>query len=203
MGHAVQSTRLDHPDDLMPISPLPPRLTKPVVAVLLAVMLLGGSAMLFLSPARGYVVACRKAQQIQCALERETSDGTRTWQLALGADATALVRVEWRRRGGSRVFLYLSSGSQETFAAELEGGTAIADAQAAAAKLNRVFTSVGVASTRVEARPPAYLRWLAWGTLGIMALLVLAIYRELFRREDIAPAFAPDATDGERVTPTA
>lgn len=203
MGHAVQSTRLDHPDDLMPISPLPPRLTKPVVAVLLAVMLLGGSVMLFLAPVRGYVVACRKAQQIQCALERETSDGTRTWQLALGADATALVRVEWRRRGGSRVFLYLSSGSQETFAAEFEGDTAIADAQAAAAKLNRVFTSGGVASTRVEARPPAYLRWLAWGTLGIMALLVLAIYRELFRREDTAPAFAPDAIDGERVTPGA
>jgi uncharacterized lipoprotein YddW (UPF0748 family) len=55
----------------------------------------------------------------------------------------------------------------------------------------------------VEARPPAYLRWLAWGTLGIMALLVLAIYRELFRREDTAPARAPEATAGERVTPTA
>lgn len=176
----------------MPISPLPPRLTKPLVAVLLAVMLLGGAAMLVRAPVRGYAVTCTKAQQISCTLEREESGGSQVWQVPLGADAAADVRVEPRRRGGSRVFLYLSSGSREVFAAEFESRTAIEDAQAAAAKLNRVFASGAMATARVEARPPAYPRWLAWGALVVMTLLVLAIYRSLFGRDDTATIGAPD-----------
>ena len=166
----------------MPISPLSPRFTKPLVAVLLAVMLLGGAAMLLRAPVLGYGVTCSKSPQIQCLLERETSDGTQRWQVPLGADAAAVVRVEPRLRSGSRVFLYLTSGSREVFAAEFEGGSAIADAQDAAAKLNRVFASGGEATAKVEARPPAYLRWLAWVGLGVMALLVAVIYRQLFGR---------------------
>lgn len=166
----------------MSIPPLSPRYTRPLVAALLGVMLLGGAAMLLRAPARGYVVTCTKSPQISCMIERETSDGTHSWQVPLGSDAAAVVRVEPRRRGGSRVFLYLSSGSREVFAAEFEGGTAVADAYAAATKLNGVFVSGSMVTARVEVRPPAYLRWLAWGGLGVMALLVVVIYRELFRR---------------------
>lgn len=109
---------------------------KPLVAVLLALMLLGGALMLLRGTAQAYRVSCRKAQQIMCEVERETASGKQTSRIPLGAEATAVVRVEARRRGGSRVFLYLSSGSQKAFAAEFEGGNADADAQAAAAKLN-------------------------------------------------------------------
>ena len=164
----------------MPISPPSPRITKPLVAILLGLMLLGGAAMLLLAPVHGYGVTCRKAQQISCTVEREESGGMQAWQVPLGPDAAAIVRVEPRRRGASRVFLYLTSGSREVFAAEFEGDAAIDDAQAAATKLNRVFASDGVATARVEVRPPAYLRWLAWGALGIMAPLVVVIYRALF-----------------------
>jgi hypothetical protein len=165
------------------ISPLPTRVSKPLVAVLLALMLLGGAVMLYRGPVRSYGVTCTKGQEVHCLLERATSGGMQTSQARLGSDAAAVVRVEPRRRGGSRVFLYLRSGSRETFAAEFEGGTAIDDAQAAATKLNRAFAADGAATATVEARPPAYLRWLAWGALGVMALLVLAVYRELFWRD--------------------
>jgi hypothetical protein len=167
----------------MQISPPPPRVTKPLVAILLGLMLLGGAAMLLLAPVHGYGVTCRKAQQISCTIEREESGGIQASQVPLGPDAAAVVRVEPRRRGGSRVFLYLTSGSREAFAAEFEGGDAIDDAQAAATRLNRVFAASGAATERIEVRPPAYLRWLAWGTLGVMALLVLAIYHEMSRRD--------------------
>jgi hypothetical protein len=146
-------------------------------------MLLGGAAMLVRAPVQGYAVTCTRAPQIHCTIERETSRGMQRSLVPLGADAAAVVRVEERRRGGSRVFLYLTSASREVFAAEFEGDDAIDDAQAAATTLNRVFAASGTATERIEARPPAYLRWLAWGALGVMALLVLAIYRELVRRK--------------------
>ncbi|MDB4887872.1 MAG: hypothetical protein JWN79_3310 [Gemmatimonadetes bacterium] len=167
----------------MPLAPLPPRITKPLVAVLLALMLVGGAAMLIRGPAHHYAVTCTKAQQIQCVVERATSSGIESRPLVLGPDAAAAVRIATRRRGPARVFLYLHSGSRDVFAAEFEGSTADADAEAAAAALTRVFASEGPATARVEAQPPAYLRWLAWGILGVMALLVFAVYRKLFMPE--------------------
>ena len=60
---------------------------------------------------------------------------------------------------------------------------AVAHAEAAAAQLNRVFSSATPASATIVVRPPAYFTWMIWGGLGFLALLVLAIYRELFKPE--------------------
>lgn len=87
------------------------------------------------------------------------------------------------RRSSDRVSLYLNTESQAIFAAQFETNSAVVDAQAAAAQLNRVFSTSGPTSTRIETRPPAYLGWITWGGLGLLALFVLVIYRELFKPE--------------------
>ncbi|MEO8654347.1 MAG: hypothetical protein ABI409_09500, partial [Ramlibacter sp.] len=167
----------------MPASSLRTELLKWVVATLLAAMLVGAAAMVYWLPVHGYSVACEKSEQISCKLERETSDGLLTSQVALGTTAIATVEVKARRRGPSRVFLYLNSNSQSVFAAEFEDGAAVAQAEAAAAELNRVFSSATPAAARVEARPPSYLKWLTWGGIGFLGMFVLVIYRELFSPE--------------------
>ncbi len=159
------------------------RLLKWVVAALLAAMLVGATAMVYWLPVYGYGVACEKSEQIACSLERETSNGREIRTLALSTEVVATVNVQPRRRGVSRVFLYLNSSSPAVFAAEFEGGSAVAEAETAAATLNRAFNSTNPASARVEARTPSYLRWLAWGGICLLAMLVLAICRELFRSE--------------------
>ena len=153
------------------------------LALLLAAILVGAVAMAYWLPVQGYVVACEKSEQISCRLQRETFSDQTTWQLAFGKAAIAIVKVQPRRRGADRVFLYLSSGPQNVFAAEFEGDTALAQAEAAAAALNHVFSSSTPASARVEARPPAYLAWLTWGGIGLLGLFVLIIYRALCRPE--------------------
>lgn len=160
-----------------------PRTTflKWVLAVLLAALMVGAVAMAYCLPVQGYVVACEKSGQISCRLQRETFSEQATWQVAFGIEAIATVKVQPRRRGADRVFLYLSSGSQSVFAAEFEDAAALAQAEAAAAALNHVFSSATPASARVEARPPAYLAWLTWGGIGLLGLFVLIIYRALFR----------------------
>lgn len=95
----------------------------------------------------------------------------------------AIVRAEPMRRSFDRVSLYLNTESQAIFAAQFETNSAVVDAQAAAAQLNCVFSTSGPASTRIETRPPAYLGWITWGGLDLLALFVLVIYRELFKPE--------------------
>ena len=177
----------------MPISPLRTELLKWVVAALLAAMLIGATAMVYWLPVYGYDVACEKSEQIACTLEREMSSGREIRKVALGTEVIAKVNVEPRRRGASRVLLYLNSSSPAVFAAEFEGGSAVAEAEAAAAELNRAFTAAAPASARIEARTPSYLRWLAWGGICLLATLVMVIFRELFRT-DRRPADSPTPT---------
>lgn len=167
----------------MPSRELPTSLLKWVLIVLLGLMLSGAAAMAYWAPVHAYGITCSKAQQISCAIDRETAGGRDTWQVPLGAQAHAAVRVQPQRRGSDRVFLYLESPSQAVFAAEFEGSAAVSEAEAARAQLNQVFSSTGPASARIEVRPPSYLRWMAWGGIGFLGLLVLAIYRELWKPE--------------------
>ncbi|CAN5169621.1 hypothetical protein BH11PSE14_BH11PSE14_11500 [soil metagenome] len=155
-------------------------LLKWIVAVLLAAMVLGAAAMAYL-PVQGYSVTCKKSEMIICELQRETSSDHGTWQAVLGTSAIAAVKIQPRRRGSARVLLYLSSSSQTIFAAEFEGGSALAEAEAAAAQLNRVFSSEIPASVHVVAHPPGYFRWLIWAGIGLLVVFVLVIYRELFK----------------------
>lgn len=164
----------------MPDASLRTEILKWVVTTLLAGMLLGAVAMVYRLPVQGYSVTCEKSEQISCQLERDTSEGLQTLQVALGTQAIATVEVKPRRRGPSRVFLYLNSSSQAVFAAEFEGGAAVDQANAAAAELNRLFFAASSGSARVVARPPSYLAWLAWGGVGLLGMFVLVIYRELF-----------------------
>lgn len=153
------------------------------ITALICMLLLGGAAMVYWIPVHRYGVTCTRAQQIYCALERETFSGVKTWQSPLGTEVVATVRIQPRRRGSERVLLYLNSGSQAVFAAEFEGGAAIADAEAAAKQLNQVFSSAGPASVNIEARPPPYLLWGIWGGLAFLGLLVLVTYREMNKPE--------------------
>lgn len=175
----------------MPVSSLRTELLKWVVAALLAALLMGAAAMAYWLPVQGYSITCAKAVLISCELQRDTWSNQRTWQVALGSEAIATVKVQPRRRGTARVFLYLNSSSQAVFAAEFEDDAAVAQAEAAAAaaELNRVFSSAVPASVRVVAHPPAYFTWLIWGGITFLGMLVLVIYRALFnpkRRPDDA-----------------
>lgn len=161
-----------------------------IVALLLALMFMGGAALVYWGPAHGYLVACEKQAEIACTLERETREGVRRWQLALGSDAEAVVRVVPVRRSTARVLLYLKSPAREVFAAEFKGGEAAVAAAAAAAQLNQVFTSRHPASVRLEIRPPAHMLWLAWGALGFLGLFVLAALQALRRLEPTAASHA-------------
>lgn len=157
--------------------------TKPlkwVVAALLTAMFVGAAAMTYWLPASGYIVTCKKSDSINCELQREASRARPASQIALGTYAVATIKIQPRRRGPSRVFLYLSTRSQAIFAAEFEGSAAVARAEAAAAELNRVFASDSPFSARIVVRAPAYLTWLTWGGVGLLGLFVLAICRELF-----------------------
>ena len=90
----------------------------------------------------GYSVECRKDVQIICAIERETSSATTAHRFTLGSDPKAVVRVK-RRSQGARpgILLYLVSSVGDVFAAEFEGGSALSEAEAAAARLNGVFAA--------------------------------------------------------------
>lgn len=151
------------------------------VVSLLAAMVVGGAALIYFGPVQSYNINCDKAQQITCVLQRHSSQEPQSWRVALGTSATATVQVKTYRRGQPRVFLYLTSGAQSVFAAEFEDGDALTHAHATAAKLNQVFTSATPASYHIEVRPPSYMRLLIWGGFGFFVLLVLVIYRELFK----------------------
>ncbi len=158
-----------------------------VVVVLLAAMLVGVTGMAYWVPVQGYIVTCEQSGLISCEIERRLYTNKQSWQVALGTKANATVKIQPMRRGLSRVFLYLSSSSQSVFAAEFEGGGGVAQANAAAAKLNRIFSSDVPMSASVEARPPAYFKWLIWGGISFFGILVLTIYRELLH-----PRFRPN-----------
>lgn len=100
---------------------------------------------------------------------------------AVGSRCRGYGEVKTYRRSSPRVFLYLNSGDQSVFAAEFEGGDAEPEAHAAVARLNQVFSSITAASARIEVRPRSFMRPLIWGGFGFFMLLVLVIYRELFK----------------------
>lgn len=155
-----------------------------------------GAVLLYRAPVRRYVVACeRTTTQVVCVLERTTAgDETQRRRVPLGPDAAAaaVVRVMPQRRGPARVLLYLESPIRvAVFAAEFEGTDAAAAAEAAAAQLNQVLqptSTPGVAAARIEAVPPPILRWVAWGGLGVMGMLILAAYRHLRTRAHASAA---------------
>jgi len=159
------------------------KLLKWLVASLLVAMVLGAAALIQFGGVRGYTVRCEKSQQISCLLQRDTAGGIKSWQVPLGASASAEVQVKTYRRSQPRVFLYLKSAAQSVFAAEFEGGDDVANAQAAAARLNQVFSSSGPASAQLEVRPASYMRPMIWAGYGFFVLLVLVILRELFKPE--------------------
>jgi len=155
---------------------------KTVPFLILALLLGLGAVMLYRAPVRRYVVACERATQVTCDLEQATAVSTQRWHVPLGSDASAIVRVVPQRRGTARVFLYIESAAGAIFAAEFEGADASAAAGTAAAQLNRVLRASTPAVARVEVAPPPLFRWIAWGALGAMGLLVLAGYREVQSR---------------------
>ena len=151
-----------------------------VVAVLLALMLVGIVVVAYCLPVKNYAVTCTKSEIIICVIERETFSRRESWQVALGAKAIATVKIQPRRRGSSRVLLYLNSSSKNVFAAEFEGSDAFVQAEAAAKTLNRAFSSLSPVSAHVVASPPVYFNWLIWGGIIFFGLFVLIIYREIF-----------------------
>ncbi len=158
-------------------------LLKWVAAALLAAMLVGVTAIAYWLPVKRYVVTCRHSQTISCRLQRDTSSEHQSWNIELGSNPMATVKIQTVRRGSARVFLYLTSNSANYFAAEFEGGSARANAETAAAALNGYFSSAHSTSVRVVASPPEYLTWLLWGGIGFLVALVLVIYREMFTRK--------------------
>ncbi len=154
-----------------------------VLVALLAAMLVGAIAMAYWLPIIGYSVTCDKSELISCEIRRDRFADSQSWQVALGTQAVATVNIQPRRLGSARTLLYLSSSSQTFFAAEFEGGEAVAQAEESAAKLNRVFSSTVPASASIAAHPPAYFTWLIWIGIGLLGMFVLVIYRQLFNEK--------------------
>jgi len=164
------------------------KLIPPILAVLMA----AGAALLHWGPVTHYAVECQRTSVVSCTIERSKSAGaTERWNLTLGPDANATVRVIPRRRSDPSVYLYLRSNGEDIFAAQFEGSNAASEAEAAASRLNQVFGSTFPATARIEARPPAYFRWVSWGGLGVMALLSITLCRKVYfpkKRPDSSPA---------------
>ena len=174
-----------------------------VPLAILAVLLGLGALLLYRAPVHRYVVACERmpTEDVSCVLEQTRSPGTQHWQVPLGPDARAIVRVRAQRRGPARVLLYLEApGHAPVFAAEFAGADAATDAETAAAQLNPVLRRQeasgasastprpGVRAARVEAVAPPSLRWMAWGGLGVMGLLIVATCRHVVRSPDARAA---------------
>jgi hypothetical protein len=147
--------------------------------LLLALLVGVGAVMLCRVPVQRYAVACERTTQVTCDLEQATAAKTQRQHVPLGPNPSAVVRVVPRRRGGPRVLLYLQSTVSDVFAAEFEGDNAAIGGEEAAAQLNRVLQGSAPASVSITVAPPPLFRWFAWGMLGVMALLVLAGYRNV------------------------
>ena len=160
-----------------------PRFDMKVVPYLVLTLLLGlGGVMLYKVPVHRYVVACERTTRASCVLEQTGASGALRTYVPLDPGASATVRVMPQRRGDARILLYLATPARAVFAAEFEGGDAADAATQAAEQLNRVLRAATPGKARVEAVPPPLLRWLSWGGLGFMGLLILAGYRETRRR---------------------
>ncbi|MBF5041675.1 hypothetical protein FGE12_04680 [Aggregicoccus sp. 17bor-14] len=166
--------------------PRPDATTVPFL--ILTALLVLGAAMLHWMPVRGYAVSCERTSQVVCSLERTEATGPTRTLVPLGEGASAVVRVQQPRRGHSRVLLYLEAPATSVFAAEFEDSDAYDTANAAAAQLNRVLRSSAPGQARIEVVPPPLYRWLAWGGLAFMALLILAGYRATRSRASASPA---------------
>lgn len=154
-----------------------------LAAVMLAAMLVGVTAVAYWLPVKRYVVTCTHSRTISCELQRDTASEHKRWNIELGDNPVAIVKIQPVRRGSARIFLYLTSNSGTYFAAEFEGGSARANANTAAELLNNTFSSTHPASLRVVASPPQYLTWLLWGGVSFLGALVLVIYKEMFSRK--------------------
>lgn len=163
---------------------------------ILTVLLILGAALVYRVPVHRYVVSCERATTVVCDLEQIRTGGrARRWRVALDSGtAAAVVRIVAQRRGPDRVLLYLEApGRDPVFAAQFEGADAPLDAEAAAARLNQVLRrsprrpTAAPRAARIEAVAPAILRWVAWGGLGVMGLLILATYRQV-RAQNAAAA---------------
>ena len=148
----------------------------------LTLLLVLAAVMLHRAPVRRYVVTCERAGGVACVIEQTTSTGVQRWHVPLDSGASADVRVVRQRRGNTRVLLYLTTRPSAIFAAEFAGGDAAANATQAADQLNRVLRGTTPGTARIEAAPPPLLRWLSWGALGIMGLLIITGFREALRR---------------------
>ncbi|MFS8136995.1 MAG: hypothetical protein ACMG50_02595 [Thermomonas sp.] len=157
-----------------------------LVAFLLATMLVGVTAIAYLLPVKRYIIACTDSHVMSCHLQRDTASKHQSWNIELFKNSLATVKIQPARRGSARVFLYLTSDSATYFAAEIEGGSARANAKLAAAVLNNYFSSASAANSapvRVAVSPPEYLAWLLWGGIGLLGMLVWVICREIFTRK--------------------
>lgn len=160
-----------------------PRLDAKLVPYFVLTLLLGlGIVMLYQVPVRRYTVACERTAQATCILERSRAGRAYRTSVPLDSGASAVVRLMPQRRGSARVLLYLETPVRSVFAAEFEGADAASAAAGAAAQLNEVLQGTTRTAARIEAVPPPLLRWLSWGALGVMGLLILAGYREARRR---------------------
>ena len=152
------------------------------IAGILAVLFSGAAWVLMRMPPQRYVVACARDGRVTCQLERprglvaSSSDGDVRRRTMLLADTAtrAVVRVLPVRRGTARTLVYFVSSADTQFVAEFEGGDAGTEAADAVEALNRVFGGLEQRA-RVVAESPAYLRWMAWGMLGVGVLLIGAI----------------------------
>lgn len=160
---------------------------KYIIPLLLGPLLVAAFAVACWGPVRGYRVECRKDVQIICVIERETSLANTAHRFTLGNDPKAVVRLQDVRKGPDRVLLYLVSSVGDVFAAEFEGGSALSEAEAAAARLNGVFAATQPGEARVEVAPSAYLRWMLWGAVAFLALLVLAAHRAMQAKTAATP----------------
>jgi len=151
---------------------------KKLLLVILGLLTTAGAALVHWGPVRKYVIECERVSDLICTVERSEATGTRRWRFQFSPDTAATIRIVPRRRSSDDVYLYLRSAEHEVFAAQFESLDGVREAEAAAAQLNQLFQSTLPAKTRVEVRPPAYFRWLSWGALSFMVLLIAVAYRK-------------------------
>lgn len=164
---------------------------KIAIVIILVLEIAGGAWMVFGgATVDRYGIDCRKAAQTACVLVQERAGKTESWQVLMDATARASVEVRPMRKGDPAVHLWLAAPSGPVFAASFVGGSAQADAQAAADRLNQVFASTVPASARFDVEPPS---WMGPATIfgyGFFVLLSLVVMLQLLKmgRTPDAPA---------------
>lgn len=154
-----------------------------IILLILGVLLAIVAAVVHWGPVSSYLIECERATEVTCTLERSKASGTQSSNIHLGPGAFAKVHVVQQRRTADNIYLYIHSAEQTLFVAQFETLDPVGDAEAAAAQLNQVLHSSSPVKTRIEVQPAGYFRWLSWGGLGFTAVLLVATYLELRRRD--------------------